>query len=63
MNSLISSALAVGLLGSLAAGAGTAPSIEEFAARPYIEHVTISPDGATSSCVSFCSAAATPCCR
>jgi dipeptidyl aminopeptidase/acylaminoacyl peptidase len=45
MNSLISSVLALGLLGSIAASAGTVPSIEEFAARPRIEGATISPDG------------------
>jgi acetyl esterase/lipase len=45
MNSLIYSALALALLGSLAAGAGTVPSIEEFASRPRIEDATISPDG------------------
>jgi dienelactone hydrolase len=38
-------ALSLDLLSSVAAGAGTAPSIEEFAARSYIEDVTISPDG------------------
>jgi dienelactone hydrolase len=38
-------ALSLGVLGSIAAGAGTAPSIEEFAARSHIEDATISPDG------------------
>jgi dienelactone hydrolase len=45
MNSFMTSAPVLGLLCCLAAGAGTAPSIEEFAARPHIEHATISPDG------------------
>ena len=38
-------ALILDLWSSIAAGAGTAPSIEEFAARSRIEDVTISPDG------------------
>jgi dienelactone hydrolase len=51
MNSFPTLALALGLalsldlLSSVTAGAGTAPSIEEFAARSNIEDVTISPDG------------------
>jgi dienelactone hydrolase len=45
MNSFMTSAPVLGLLYCLAAGAGMAPSIEEFAARPHIEHATISPDG------------------
>ena len=45
MHRLISFALALGLLGSGSAVAGTPPSIDEFAARPRIEDVTLSPDG------------------
>jgi dienelactone hydrolase len=51
MNSFTPSALSLGLAllldlsSSIAAGAGTAPSIEEFASRSRIEDVTISPDG------------------
>jgi hypothetical protein len=51
MNLFTTSALSLGLAlvldlwSSIAACAGTAPSIEEFAARSRIEDVTISPDG------------------
>jgi hypothetical protein len=49
-------ALSLDLLGSVAAGAGTAPSIEEFAARSRIEDVTISPSAGVSAVTSRCSA-------
>jgi dienelactone hydrolase len=38
-------ALALGLFGSVLGYAATAPSIEDFASRPLIEDVSISPDG------------------
>jgi hypothetical protein len=37
--------LSLGLVSSIAAGVGKAPSIEEFASRSQVEDVTISPDG------------------
>ena len=43
MNTL--SALALGILAGAAARAATPPSIEDFAARPQVEDVSISPDG------------------
>src|SRR5882672_8591020 len=45
MNKLIVFALAVGILPGAASRAATPPSIEDFASRPKIEDVSISPDG------------------
>ena len=45
MNKLCILALAVGILTGAASRAATPPSIEDFASRPKIEDVSISPDG------------------
>jgi len=45
MNKLCILALAVGILPGAASRAATPPSIEDFASRPKIEDVSISPDG------------------
>lgn len=45
MNKLSALALALGMLSGAAARAATPPSIEDFAARPQVEGVSISPDG------------------
>jgi dipeptidyl aminopeptidase/acylaminoacyl peptidase len=38
-------ALAIGTVGAVSGHAATPPSIEDFASRPQVEHVSISPDG------------------
>src|SRR3979409_1781719 len=38
-------ALALGLFSNVSNSAATAPSIEDFASRPQVEDVSISPDG------------------
>ena len=45
MNKMSALALALGILSGAAARAATPPSIEDFASRPQIEDVSISPDG------------------
>ena len=45
MNKMSALALALGILSGAAARAATPPSIEDFASRPKIEDVSISPDG------------------
>jgi dienelactone hydrolase len=45
LNKLSAPALVMGILAGAAAGAATPPSIEDFAARPKIEDVSVSPDG------------------
>lgn len=45
MNKPAALALAIGILGAAAGHAASPPSIEDFASRPKIEDVSISPDG------------------